>query len=224
MSVDIEARVRRANPLTHTEQLEQLFGEDTSSRLFRDIHHKREGRMPDTTGNQQPTNVQDRTPATRQKTEPRTPSRGPSRRRGLLVAAAGLVVAIIAAGVVIGLLGGSSDEPDVGSLQPGPVSSFEDIAGITYERQGPGEEWYFHFFADGTFHESSNRDLVVDRPQRVIETRFEGTEVFITDNSDCDQGTYEIHVLQNGNLQFVPIEDTCVARSGNLDAEWAPVP
>ena len=52
----------------------------------------------------------------RQKTEPRTPSPGPSRRRGLLVAAAALVVAIIAAGVVIGVLGGSSDEPDAGSL------------------------------------------------------------------------------------------------------------
>lgn len=224
MSVDIEARVRRANPFTPTEQLEQLFGEGASRRLLRDIHDKREGRMPDTTGNQQPTNVQDRPTATRPKTEPRTPSRGPSRRRELLVAAAALVVAIIAAGVVIGLVGGSSDEPDVGSLQPGPVSSFEDIAGITYERQGLGSERYFHFFADGTFHMSSNRDLVVDRPQRVIETRFEGTEVFITDSSDCDQGTYEIHVLQNGHLQFVPIEDTCAARSGRFDAEWAPVP
>ena len=137
MSVDIEARVRRANPLTHTEQLEQLFGEDASRRLLRDIHHKREGRMSDTTENQQPTNVQDRTPATRQKTERPTPSRGPSRKRGLLVAAAALVVAIIAAGVVIGLVGGSSDEPNVGSLQPGPISSFEDIGG-TYQDQGPG--------------------------------------------------------------------------------------
>ncbi len=158
------------------------------------------------------------------------PSPGLSRRRGLLVAAAALVVAIIAAGVVIGLLGGSSDEPDVGGLQPGPVSSFEDIAGITYERQGPGSEWYFHFFADGTkFHVSQNPDLVVDRPQEVHETRLEGTEVSTTTTSArCDQpdqvGTYEIHVLQNGHLQFVVIEDPCEGRSGIFNAEWAPVP
>ncbi len=30
MSLDIEARVRRANPLTQSDQLEQLFGEDAS--------------------------------------------------------------------------------------------------------------------------------------------------------------------------------------------------
>jgi hypothetical protein len=148
----------------------------------------------------------------------------------LLVAAAALVVAIIAAGAVIGLLGGSSDEPDVGSLQPGPVSSFEDIAGITYERQGPGGEVYIYFFADGTkFHASQNPDLVVDHPQEVHETTLEGTEVFMTTTSSrCDQpdqgGTYEIHVLQNGHLQFVVIEDPCAFRSGNYNAEWAPVP
>ncbi len=219
MSVDIEARVRRANPLTHTEQLEQLFGEDTSSRLFRDIHHKREGRMPDTTGNQQPTNVQDRTPATRQKTEPRTPSRGPSRRRGLLVAAAGLVVAIIAAGVVIGLLGGSSDEPDVGSLQPGPITSFEDIAGTTYELQGPSQH-YMHISENGIVQGASYRDLVEDRPLWTNETRFEGTKVFVNSLTGVCRneivGIYEFHVLENGNLQFVPIEDTCVTRSRTM--------
>ncbi len=166
----------------------------------------------------------------KRKTEPPTPRRGPSRRRGLLVAAAALVVAIIAAGVVIGLVGGSSDEPDVGSLTPGPitpVTSYEDIAG-TYVNAISSlglKPKALHIFEDGTFHDSSNRDLVVDRPQRVNETRFEGTEVFITDNSgSCDQGTYEIHVLQNGHLQFVPIEDPCGGRSGLFNAEWAPVP
>ncbi len=170
-------------------------------------------------------------------TEPRTPSPGPSRRRGLLVAAAAVVVAIIAAGVVIGLLGGSSDEPDVGSLTPGPISSFEDIAG-TYLRHGPDAPTYFLLLSDGTFHTSSDRDLVVDRPQAVFQTRFEGTEVFITTTSSfCDQpdqgGTYEIRVLENGNLQFVALDDdTCATRSGFflglrdgvVTAEYEPVP
>ncbi|MEE9472971.1 MAG: hypothetical protein V3V82_03200 [Acidimicrobiia bacterium] len=158
------------------------------------------------------------------KTEP-----PPSRRRGLLVAAAALVVAIIAAGVVIGLIGGSSDEPDVGSLTPGPISSFEDIGG-TYQRQGPGGLIWFQFFEDGTFHSSQNRDLVEDRPQAVWQTRFEGTEILITTTSSfCPQpdqgGTYQIHLLENGNLQFVGVgEDGCGARTGSFSAEWAPVP
>jgi hypothetical protein len=143
------------------------------------------------------------------------------------VAAAGLVVAIIAAGVVIGLLGGSSDEPDVGSLQPGPVSSFEDIVG-TYQRQGPGEIFYLQFFEDGTLHGSSNRDLVQDRPQASQETRFEGTKMFVKQiKGGCDDdpdAIYEIQLLENGNLKFVAIEEPCGIRSGTLDAEWAPIP
>ncbi len=176
-------------------------------------------------------NTEDRTmQRIEQKTERRTPSRGPSRRRGLLVAAAALVVAIIAAGVVIGLVGGSSDEPDVGSLQPGPMSSLEDIAG-TYQRQGPGGLIWFQFFEDGTtFHSSQNRDLVEDRPQVVWQTRFEGTEILITTTSSvCPQpdqgGTYQIHLLENGNLEFVGVgEDGCGSRSGGFPGEWAPVP
>jgi hypothetical protein len=155
----------------------------------------------------------------------------PSRRRGWLVAAAAaVVVAIIAGGAVIGLLGGSSDEPDVGSLTPGPVTSFEDIAG-TYQRQGPGGQVFYYFFADGTkIHGSQNRDLVVDRPQVVWQTRFEGTKILITTTgSVCPQpdpgGTYQIHALENGNLEFVGVgEDGCGTRTGFFPAEWAPIP
>ncbi len=173
-----------------------------------------------------------------QRTERPTPSRGPSRRRGLLVAAAAVVVAIIAAGVVIGLVGGSSDEPDVGSLTPGPITSFEDIAGTTYLRHGPGSPIYLLFLEDGTFHVSTDTDLIVDRPFDVLTARFEGTKILITGTSSiCNQpdqgGTYEIHVLENGNLQFVAVDDdTCAGRSGNLlglrdgvvTAEYEPVP
>ena len=51
-----------------------------------------------------------------------------------------------------------------GEVEPGPVTSFEDIAGI-YEKQGRVYfAGYLHFFEDGTWHGSSNRDLVEDRP------------------------------------------------------------
>ncbi len=78
----------------------------------------------------------------------------------------------------------------------------------------------------------------MDRPVTVWQTRFEGTEVFITTTSSyCNQpdqgGTYEINVLENGNLQFGAIdEDTCGLRStfflglrdGVVTAEYEPVP
>ena len=117
----------------------------------------------------------------------------------------------------------------VQALQPGPVTSFEDIAG-TYQRQGPGGQFFLHFFEDGTLHGSTNPDLIVDRPESVWQTRFEGTEIFITtDSSNCDQpdqgGTYELLVLENGNVEFAAVEeDTCATRSGTFQTEWAPVP
>ena len=109
-----------------------------------------------------------------------------------------------------------------------PITSFEDIAGTTYEREVIGGQGYFHFFEDGTVHLSSNPDLVVDRPDGIFETRFEGTTVFLHETKGrCDDdpdSTYEIHLLENGNLQFVEIEDPCANRAGFFSVEWAPVP
>ena len=117
-----------------------------------------------------------------------------------------------------------------GEAEAGPITSFEDIAGTTYKRQGIGGQWYFHFFEDGTWHSSSNPDLVVDRPDGIFETRFEGTKMFakhIKGGRRCDDNpdfTYEIHLLENGNLQLVVVEDPCKDRSGFYSVEWAPVP
>ena len=119
-----------------------------------------------------------------------------------------------------------------GEVEPGQVSSLEDFAGTTYERQGSGGQVYLHILEDGTLYFSSNRDLVEDRPEFIDETRFEGTKVFLKNNKgicvDEDaiaDAIYEIHLLENGNLPFVPIEDTCVARvSFWQGVDWAPVP
>ena len=141
------------------------------------------------------------------------------------------------AGMVFLLMVAACGDDD--ALQPGPVTSFEDIAG-TYERQGPGGQFFLHFFEDGRLHSSQSSNLVVDRPQVVSQTRFEGTEIFITDRSMCDQsigadqvfggqpdqgGTYELLVLENGNVEFVAVgEDGCAPRSSLFQVEWAPVP
>ena len=115
-------------------------------------------------------------------------------------------------------------------VEPGPVTSFDDIAGTIYERQD-SFDYFVHFFEDGTFHNSSKQDLVVDRPSGVFQTSFEDTKILITTaNSFCDQpdqgGTYEVLVLENGNLMFVAVdEDPCPSRSGNfLNTEWVPIP
>ena len=165
-------------------------------------------------------------------TETQTPRPGPTRRRGLLVAAAAaLVVAIIAAGAVIGLLGGSSDEPDVGSLTPGPitpVTSYEDIAGTYRNDAVPFAYFALHIFEDGTWHVSENGPFAVkDRPDETYETRFEATKVFVTETQgncgDDTEAIYEIGLLENGNLQIVPIEDTCGTRSRTmLTGEFEP--
>ncbi len=121
-------------------------------------------------------------------------------------------------------------------VEPGPITSFEDIAGTTYEHQGIGEPFFFQFFEDGTWHGSSNPDLVEDRPRVIFETRFEGTTIFVNETEGfCDEGSgglgdnldaiYEIHLLENGNLRLVAIEDTCAFRSSALNnTEFAPVP
>ena len=118
-----------------------------------------------------------------------------------------------------------------GEVEPGPVSSLEDFAG-TYENVGSSGQFYLRILEDGTWHGSSNRDLVEDRPEIIMETRFEGTKVFLketkgvcVDEDAIAEAIYEIHLLENGNLQFVEIEDTCVARLGFFQGvEWAPVP
>ncbi len=134
-----------------------------------------------------------------------------------------LITSLMAVGLLVLAACGTG-----GEVEPGPVTSFEDIAGTTYERQGPGGQWYFQFFEDGTFHLASNRDMLEDRPTGIDETRFEGTKLFFKQiKGPCDDGpdaTFEIHLLENGNLQFVEIEDTCAVRSSFLTVEWAPVP
>jgi hypothetical protein len=112
-------------------------------------------------------------------------------------------------------------------VEPGPITSFEDIAG-TYESIGLGGPVFMYLDEDGTIHVSSNQDLVEDRPTSIDETRFEGTKVFLHQTKGgCDDdpdAIYEIHLLENGNLQFVLIEDMCGTRSAFDVTEFKPVP
>jgi hypothetical protein len=134
-----------------------------------------------------------------------------------------ITIAITLAVLVIGIRSSPETTEEVQPLRPGPITSLEDVAGI-YFRHGVGEPMYFLFFEDGTVHISSNTELLVDHPMGVFETTFAGTEALITQtrlrfhcNRPDQGGTYRIHVLENGNLQFTAVgEDTCLGRSGIL--------
>ena len=217
MSVDVESRVKRANLITRDEQLEQLFGDETSNRLLLDILAKKEGRMTDTRPDQQPT------PEKAQRTAPTQPQK--RFRLGVALAA---VLIVVAVGVVFATV--SNPGSTVAEVEPGPVSSLEDFAGA-YENVGSSRQQYLHILEDGTLHFSQNRDLVEDRPEQIMETRFEGAEVLLNeikgscvDEDAIANAIYEIQLLENGNLKFVAIEDTCLTRLSTLrPLEFAPV-
>ncbi len=140
----------------------------------------------------------------------------------------GFVVVVFVGAAILLATGYGDDSAAFEDVELGPVTSFEDIAGSTYQRQGAGPQFYLHFFEDGTVHISASRDLVEERPGGVTETRFEGTKIFLTETEGpCDDNPdaiYEIHLLENGNLEFVAIEDPCAARLSTWTVEWAAVP
>ena len=189
--------------------------------------------MTKTEKNKQQTRVEPEPEATR-----RDPVGLPRQRQGergpLVAIAAAAVVVVLVIGVAAAILTLSGDGgDDVVAASPatsGPITSFDDIAGTIYQRQNTGP-YFVSFFEDGTYNYSSNPNLVVDRPSGVFQTSFEDTKILITTaNSFCDQpdqgGTYEVLVLENGNLMFVAVdEDSCGTRSGNFsNTEWAPIP
>ncbi len=149
----------------------------------------------------------------------------PRRTRGPK-AAVMLAVLLVGTWITISTLNGESTSTTTTAapvLQPGPITSFEQIAGL-YFHLGVGQPAFFLFHEDGTVNISSNKDLVADRPMGIFSTEFKGTEIFITNTRlrfGCpppdNGGTYEIHVLPSGSLQFVSVDtDTCLQRSGLL--------
>jgi hypothetical protein len=162
--------------------------------------------------------------------QPTPGSRKPRVRRGLAIGAAAAALAILVG--VVAFVFVADDGTDVagsGEVETGPITSFEDIAGTIYKIGPPHSPIYIQFSEDGTWNSSQNRDLVEDRPEVIYESRFEGTKLLVTVLKDtaysCDDDPiYEIHLLENGNLQLVAIEDPCAHRLEDFQAEWEPVP
>ncbi len=163
--------------------------------------------------------------------QPTRPRPIPVRARGPLIAiAAAVVVLVIGAAMAILTLSGDGGDDvittsttttvAVQALQPDLITSFEDVAGTYLNRKPSYGDFALHIFEGGTWHIAENPFLVDELPEETYETRFEGTKVFLTETrGDCGDDTeaiYEIGLLEDGNLQFVPIEDTCGTRSRSM--------
>ncbi len=121
------------------------------------------------------------------------------------------------------------------SSQPGPLTSADDILGAWHRTSGG--PWYTAFHGDGTINGSALPEAVVKgRGHDEWKYRFEGTQLFMGGSGGhCENsqiGIFEVHLLENGNLKFLTIEDECASRAGQLAGrpddgivrEYEPVP
>ena len=124
-----------------------------------------------------------------------------------------------------------------GPRGPKLATSAEDIVG-TWQQVG-GTPRYLQFFEDGTLHVADSLFLLDDQPFVEVEFRFEGTQLIMEETfplTFCQENPtsiFEVHLLENGNLQFVAVEDKCGGASAALvgvsavveiTREWEPVP
>jgi len=123
-------------------------------------------------------------------------------------------------GVALFLLAGCAAQ------SPSLASGAEDIIGTWKTTIGATE---IQFNGDSKY--------VVTTPAFVArgEYRFEGTRLLLKALDQCDiivvgaLGTYEVQLLENGNLKFTLIEEECPTRVGRMQeqtiaAEWELVP
>lgn len=153
---------------------------------------------------------------------------------GLLLAACANSTSVTTAGSldpgVATTLSTATTDSLVGTTNPGQeeeattpaslVASFDDIAG-TYVAKDPSGEGFLRILGDGTLHWAPNEDS----PQIVLNAKFEGTSVVITDH-DCDEsieGVYEFRLSESGDLAVALVGDECAGRAGAVPGEYTPI-
>ncbi len=89
---------------------------------------------------------------------------------------------------------------------------------------------YIRFDKDGTFRLATALDDLNSRPYSINSYQFNGTKMVIKAVSGlavstCGQvtGTYEIQLLESGNIRLVAINDQCGMRVTNISGEYKPV-
>lgn len=99
-------------------------------------------------------------------------------------------------------------------------ASVEDVVGVWATRYAPlGGSVYIQYRADGTWVMAKTVAELKTAPAFSGTFKFEGTQ-FITDDSDCGKGTYDVRVKKAGNqpveLTFAWIDDPCRPRRSDL--------
>lgn len=116
------------------------------------------------------------------------------------------------------------------------ATTIEDIAG-TWGFCRSGDEWcfYYQYLQDGTYTGAAtpSRERVENTPGVMGEFWFEGTKLHLKmtsagspRNAGCigNIGIYETHLIENGDLRFVLVEDECGWRSKDLPrSDYSPV-
>ncbi|MFC2030983.1 hypothetical protein ACFLWA_09670 [Chloroflexota bacterium] len=121
--------------------------------------------------------------------------------------------------------------PEPPTATPTPVftlaTSAEEIVGTWQARAG---RYYIRFNEDETFRQAHALDELDSQPYAVDSYRFEGTKMVIREVSisgvpTCGKkiGSYEIRLLESGNIWIVTIDDQCEPRAGSVAREYGPV-
>jgi len=105
-------------------------------------------------------------------------------------------------------------------LSEAVASKPADVVGIWRMRFVPLGGWaYIQYRADGTWVIAKTVEQLKTSPAMAGTFRLDGAK-FITDDSDCGLGTYEVRVKKSNSkpveLVFAPINDSCRARVSGL--------
>jgi ketosteroid isomerase-like protein/predicted small lipoprotein YifL len=109
------------------------------------------------------------------------------------------------------------------------ADSADDIVGTW---RNPGLNSAFRFNADGTYRYATRLGNLDDEPNVKGTFRFEGTKLLLAEAEVVGVGgcedvpgipSYEVRLLESGNIQLAAVEDECTRRSGALSLEYEPV-
>lgn len=116
--------------------------------------------------------------------------------------------------------------------QPVLATSMMDIVGV-WEHPLPGSSVFREIKEDGTMTLASGAiENLDEQPYSMSESWFEGNQFMVKivesvlpESSACIDivGSYEVHLLADGSLRFVVVEDECEIRARvNLAGDWVP--
>jgi len=105
------------------------------------------------------------------------------------------------------------------------VTSAEEVIGTWFVGM-----YYIRFDEAGTFRQAHALETLDSQPYAISSYDFDGTkmvtqEISVSGVPSCGNqtGSYELRLLENGNLQILVIEDRCTGRALDTAGEYRPV-